>query len=98
MKDTLTTTDKFPVHNVTHKPRHMQGDWGETNTPDGSSSSEETGSFDSQMVTLERAIKYYKDNQTSKTASLYQFTTEILELVLKVGIDNIKNLTKKGEE
>lgn len=81
-----TTTSHFPVKDITHKPKRMQGDMirlkeaeaGIENN-DNTMSAEETLS----VITLERAISYYKRMSADETnGKLYSATAKWLEELL----------------
>lgn len=88
MKDTTTTKDFFPVKDITHRPKRMQGDMirlqgreydSESNKSTNSTGVEETV----QVVTLERAISYYKKKSNDETnGRLYSATAKWLEELL----------------
>lgn len=84
---TTTTSNSFPVKDITHRPKRMQGDmiklqrleYGETSN----SSSPEVPSGTLSVVTLERAISYYKSMSADKTnGKLYSATAKWLEELL----------------
>lgn len=80
-----TTTSSFPVKDISHKPKRMQGDMirlkevqsGEA--PEVSSNEQETLS----VITLERAISYYKRlSSDAVNGKLYSATASWLEELL----------------
>lgn len=82
-----TTTSSFPVKDVTHKPKRMQGDMirlkekelGIANSDNVVETSEETLS----VVTLERAISFYKSkSDDAVNGRLYVATAKWLEELL----------------
>lgn len=86
MSDYMTTTSgNFPVKDITHRPKRMQGDMLKlkesipSETAQGSSNSEETLA----VVTLERAISYYKrKSDDAVNGNLYSATAKWLEELL----------------
>ena len=85
MSDYVTTTSSsFPVDNITHKPKRMQGDMirlkekESVNPVEGSPSEEPLN-----VITLERAISYYKKMSADATnGKLYSATANWLEELL----------------
>ena len=85
MNDMTTTRNGFPVKDITHKPKRMQGDMirlreAESNTTESQNvGGEETLT----VVTLERAISYYKRMSADSTnGKLYSATAKWLEELL----------------
>ena len=81
-----TTTSSFPVKDVTHKPRRMQGDMIRLKEAEaGLAVSDNTsGSVEPlSVITLERAISYYKKMSADETnGKLYSATAKWLEELL----------------
>lgn len=92
MKDYDTTTvagvASFPVEDITHKPKRMQGDMyklkqklEEVDNPDTPEESDDEGSL--KVITLERAIAYYKSKSNDeKNGELYKATAKWLSELL----------------
>ena len=83
---TTTTSGSFPVQDITHKPKRMQGDMLrlKESRPDevayGSSNSEE---MTLEVITLERAISFYKRKSADEVnGKLYSATAQWLEELL----------------
>lgn len=79
MSTTMTTRDNFPVIDVTHKPKRMQG----TNLRTMSTNQEPEArevheSQVPQSVTLERAIQFYESNAYGENRVLYTQTAKWL--------------------
>ena len=85
MSDITTTRNGFPVKDITHKPKRMQGDMirlkeAESNT---TNSQNVMGEETLTVVTLERAISYYKRMSADETnGKLYSATAKWLEELL----------------
>jgi hypothetical protein len=84
----VTTIGNFPDHNITHKPKRMQGD---SLKKDGDEISSvdvdgKTSSAKSvpNVVTIERAIKYYKEHATGEHTKLYIATAKWLVDLLTI--------------
>lgn len=104
MNDTVAFSNAFPVEDISHKPKRMQGDAirqkeseanpKEANTPE---TAPKSGSY-----TLERAIQYYEEH--SSESPLYQSTARWLKQLLLVKNYELKEamaeakLSKDGEE
>lgn len=74
---TMTTKDNFPVIDVTHRPKRMQG----TNLKTLNDHPQETVAKDSnvpQTVTLERAIVFYETHAEGEHKVLYSQTAKWL--------------------
>lgn len=88
MSDNMTTTkNHFPVKDVTHKPKRMQGDMIKLRNAElgisDSQSSKESGSETLNVITLERAISFYKSKSADETnGKLYSATAKWLEELL----------------
>ena len=86
MKDYLTTTSSnFPVKDVTHKPKRMQGDMIRLKEAEqGVSEVENTTEAEPlNVITLERAISYYKKMSSDPiNGKLYNATSKWLEELL----------------
>lgn len=87
MSDYVTTTSSsFPVKDITHKPKRMQGDMirlkeAEAGIADTSAPAQESESL--SVITLERAISYYKKMSADETnGKLYSATAKWLEELL----------------
>lgn len=87
MSDYVTTTSSnFPVKDITHKPKRMQGDM--IRLKESESDVSDTGStVDSseplKVITLERAISHYKKMSSDETnGKLYSATAKWLEELL----------------
>ena len=84
MNNMTTTKSGFPIHDITHRPKRMQGDMiklkeAEMNATEGSDNTEETLT----VVTLERAISYYKKmSSDAVNGKLYSATAGWLEELL----------------
>lgn len=83
---TTTTSSSFPVKDITHKPKRMQGDMiklkeaemGLTNNDSPVGVNEPLS-----VITLERAISYYKRMSADETnGKLYSATAKWLEELL----------------
>lgn len=83
---TTTTTSHFPVKDVTHKPKRMQGDMirlkeAEAGIQNSQEPAESTETL--SVITLERAISYYKRMSADATnGKLYSATAKWLEELL----------------
>ena len=81
-----TTTNHFPVKDITHKPKRMQGDMirlkeAEAGITDSESIADTNEPL--SVVTLERAISYYKSMSADRTnGKLYTATAKWLEELL----------------
>lgn len=79
MPDMTTVRSGFPVHDITHKPKRMQND-----NLKAVLSEEKTVSLAGEetdvpnIVTLERAIKYYESHAEGDYANLYAQTAKWL--------------------
>ena len=88
MNDYTTTSTHFPVKDITHKPKRMQGDairLRESEATDSTpTSNAPTGVSDvPSVITLERAISYYKRMSANETyGKLYSATAKWLEELL----------------
>lgn len=78
-KDYLTTKDNFPVHDITHRPKRMQGD--------SIKSQESLTTVDSvitsprsipQSVTIEKAIQFYESHAEGEFEVLFKSTAKWL--------------------
>lgn len=85
---TISGVANFPVQDITHKPKRMQGDMirlkkrleGEVNEETPEETSADTSL---KVVTLERAISYYKRMSADETnGRLYEATAKWLEELL----------------
>lgn len=86
MKDYVTTTSSsFPVKDITHKPKRMQGDMIRLKeVEEGIENNENTAEVEPlNVITLERAISYYKSMSADRTnGKLYIATAKWLEELL----------------
>ena len=85
MKDYVTTTSSsFPVKDITHKPKRMQGDTIRLReAEEGIKSPESTEVEPLTVITLERAISYFKKMSADRTnGKLYIATAKWLEELL----------------
>ena len=86
MSDYVTTTSSsFPVKDITHKPKRMQGDAIRLREKEANASTPENGSTEESLsvITLERAISYYKRMSADSTnGKLYVATAKWLEELL----------------
>ena len=87
----LTTTQSFPNEDISHRPKRLQSDnlrvaRGDDSLAvrDGSEMIKQTNV--PQVVTLERAIKYYRDNAVGDYELLFNKTAEWLEVMLSKSI------------
>ena len=87
MSDYITTTSSsFPVKDITHKPKRMQGDMiklkeAEMGIADTDSPAKANEPL--SVITLERAISYYKSMSADETnGKLYTATAKWLEELL----------------
>lgn len=94
MPDMMTTTDKFPTVDITHKPKRSQGDnlKKAIQDPDKSTEGVEIATSDIPTVlTVERAIRYYESHAEGELKSLYSQTakwlTELIARKLPEGVD-----------
>lgn len=82
---TTTTSSSFPIKDITHKPKRMQGDMIRLKEAEegiiNSVSSTENESV--SVITLERAISYYKSKSADEVnGKLYSATARWLEELL----------------
>ena len=86
MSDYITTvSDSFPVKDITHKPKRMQGDMirAKENIDVVTTDSDDVAEDTLSIITLERAINYYKKKSADKTnGKLYSATANWLEELL----------------
>ena len=86
MSDYITTTSSnFPVKDITHKPKRMQGDMIRLKEAEAGINSEDTSATEETLnvITLERAISYYKKMSSDNTnGKLYSATAKWLEELL----------------
>lgn len=94
MPDMMTTTDKFPTVDITHKPKRSQGDnlKNANIDPDSPVEGAEISTSDIPTVlTVERAIRYYESHAEGELKSLYSQTakwlTELIARKLPEGVD-----------
>ena len=75
----MTTKDNFPVIDVTHKPKRLQGMNLRTMTDHNNTEGQETKEHNvPQSATLERAIQFYESNATGEYQVLYAQTAKWL--------------------
>lgn len=81
-----TTSDNFPIQDITHKPKRMQGDMIKLKSQqDDVAYGSDTAVSDEtlEVITLERAISYYKRKSTDEVnGKLYTATAKWLEELL----------------
>lgn len=100
-RDKVTGTGSFPVQDITHKPKRMQGDMIKlnqqvNNTEDSASVIPDEGL---NVITLERAITYYKRMSGDATnGKLYEATSKWLEELLVTRTLKTKAVMKAEEE
>lgn len=88
---TMTTTSKFPVVDISHKPRRLQHDnivAAGTKYIDEHSEEFEGDPMSCvplHNVTIERAIQYYEANAQGEYATLYSTTAKWLRKLLSYG-------------
>lgn len=86
MSDMTTTRSGFPVKDITHKPKRMQGDMirlkeAEAGLTDSENVTESNEPL--SVITLERAISYYKRMSADpNNGKLYTATAKWLEELL----------------
>ena len=85
-KDYVTTTSSsFPVKDITHKPKRMQGDMIRLKESESNATESQNVGVEETLtvVTLERAISYYKKMSADTTnGKLYSATAKWLEELL----------------
>ena len=81
-----TTSNHFPVVDITHKPKRMQGDMIKLKEAEMGITESTTESVEPlSVVTLERAISYYKRMSSDATnGKLYTATAQWLEELLVI--------------
>lgn len=81
-----TTASSFPVKDITHKPKRMQGDMIRLKEAEAGLNDNEAPAENSEtlsVITLERAISYYKKMSADVTnGKLYIATAKWLEELL----------------
>ena len=77
MSMTMTTRENFPVVDVTHRPKRMQGANLKTMI-ESEPNQEKVESNVPQSATLERAIQFYESNATGEYKVLYAQTAKWL--------------------
>ena len=85
MNDMTTTRTGFPVKDITHKPKRMQGDMIRLKEAEAGIANENTTESNEPLsvVTLERAISYYKKMSADPiNGKLYTATAKWLEELL----------------
>lgn len=85
MNDMTTTRNGFPVKDITHKPKRMQGDMIRLKEAEAGIVNEGTAESNESLsvITLERAISYYKKMSADSTnGKLYSATAKWLEELL----------------
>lgn len=99
-----TSRDRFPVVDITHKPKRLQRD----NIIQAGTMCEEEKDASKDMpvssvplhnVTIERAIQYYESHATGELATLYLNTAIWLRTLMTVGMNAAykANEQKKAE-
>ena len=80
MSDTMTTVSgNFPVYNITHKPKRMQGDNLKSLRNEETTVSLAGAESDiPNIVTLERAINFYESRAEGEYKNLYTMTAKWL--------------------
>lgn len=78
MSMTMTTRENFPVVDVTHRPKRMQGDNLRTMAEHSPEAQEVAESNVPQSATLERAIQFYESNAQGEYKALYTQTAKWL--------------------
>ena len=90
----ITTSDRFPVQDITHKPRRTQSGnlrvAESENSPVITYSGESVSEKESIPVTLERAIKFYESEAPTagNLAPLYKQTAVWLRILLDKSSSN----------
>lgn len=74
----MTTRDNFPIVDVTHRPKRMQGDNLKTMIDRDPEVQEPVESSVPQTATLERAIQFYESNAQGEYKVLYTQTAKWL--------------------
>lgn len=74
----MTTKDNFPVVDITHRPKRMQGTNLKTMVDHETESNEVHESNVPQSATLERAIQFYESNAQGEYRVLYAQTAKWL--------------------
>ena len=85
MNDMTTTRTGFPVKDITHKPKRMQGDMIRLKEAEAGIANENTAESSEPLsvITLERAISYYKKMSADPiNGKLYTATAKWLEELL----------------
>lgn len=86
MNDMTTTRSGFPVKDITHKPKRMQGDMIRLREAEASLTDSENVTDNNEtlsVITLERAISFYKRMSTDpNNGKLYTATAKWLEELL----------------
>ena len=85
MNDMTTTRNGFPVKDITHKPKRMQGDMIRLKEAEANATESQNvgGEETLTVVTLERAISYYKRMSADPiNGKLYSATAKWLEELL----------------
>ena len=80
-----TTTNHFPVKDITHRPKRMQGDMIRLKEAEEGISNTDSPNTNEPLsvITLERAISYYKSMSADATnGKLYRATAKWLEELL----------------
>lgn len=100
MSDYSTTSSRFPVIDITHKPKRLQrdniiqaGTMSEySETP--SNESESVSDVPLHNVTIERAIEYYERHTDGELSTLYRNTALWLRQLLSVGMNAVHKAEK----
>lgn len=105
MPDVTTVSgSKFPVLDITHKPKRLQRD----NILAAGTQYPEEESRDNQVsamscvplhnITIERAIQYYESNATGEFATLYSNTAVWLRRLIAAGKSAVQKAALESEE
>ena len=81
MSDMTTTREGFTTIDVTHRPKRLQGDNIRALSEDVPEEQVE-GNFVPNVLTLERAIRYYESNAVGEMKHLYKQTAKWLRSLL----------------
>lgn len=95
MSELTTSRDRFPVVDITHKPKRLQRDnLIQAGTAcDTDEFQDNSGSKQSSVplhnVTIERAIEYYESHASGELATLYSNTAKWLRKLMSVGMSAV---------
>ena len=98
-----TMNSRFPVVDITHKPRRLQSDnvlqaGTKYDSEEAQERSTPANSIPLHHVTLERAIQYYEANATGELSTLYRNTALWLRQLLAVGNVAVSKALRESEE